>query len=41
MVEEGGLKYKSHDKTVKQLSYDELPPPLCLGSLQEKPQPDS
>ena len=35
MEEEGGLKYESQDKTVKHLAYDELPPPLSLGNLQD------
>ncbi|EDO31667.1 predicted protein [Nematostella vectensis] len=33
MTEEGGLKYQSSDNTVQQLSYQSLPPPLCLDTL--------
>jgi len=36
MATDGGLKYKSSDKTDQQLSYQNLPPPLSLTSLQAK-----
>ncbi|XP_031548821.1 uncharacterized protein LOC116286445 [Actinia tenebrosa] len=36
MTSEGGLKYESSDKSVQQLSYQNLPPPLSLNSLQDK-----